>query len=72
MSSWITLRYTTGLAIPQFTVDSPLGKIPLIRCKLVEPADKHVVLPNHEGYYDYSLPGEIRTHPSGNPVGKKP
>ncbi|NMB44847.1 MAG: KamA family radical SAM protein [Firmicutes bacterium] len=41
--------YTTGLAVPQFIVDSPLGKIPLSRAKLLELNDNHAVLRNYEG-----------------------
>lgn len=41
--------YTTGLAVPQFIVDSPLGKIPLSRSKLIELTENHAVLRNYEG-----------------------
>jgi lysine 2,3-aminomutase len=41
--------YTTGFAVPQFIVDSPIGKIPLSRSKLVELTDDYAVLRNYEG-----------------------
>lgn len=41
--------YTTGFAVPQFIVDSPIGKIPLSYSKLIELSDDHAILRNYEG-----------------------
>lgn len=41
--------YTTGFAVPQFIVDSPIGKIPLSRSRLVELTDDYAVLRNYTG-----------------------
>ena len=41
--------YTTGLAVPQFIVDSPIGKIPLTRPRLLGLTQDHAVLRNYEG-----------------------
>ena len=41
--------FTTGFAVPQFIVDSPIGKIPLHRTRLVELGHKTAVLRNYDG-----------------------
>lgn len=42
--------YTSGLAVPQFIVDSPIGKIPISYSKLVELTDDHAILRSYEGH----------------------
>ncbi len=51
--------YTSGLAVPQFIVDSPIGKIPISNSKLVELGESHALLRNYEGStmrLDFSQP----------------
>ena len=53
--------YTTGFAVPQFIVDSPIGKIPLCRSKLVELNDDYAIL-STKPYHDHTV-GLTRSRP---------
>jgi lysine 2,3-aminomutase len=55
--------HTTGLAVPLFIVDSPLGKIPLSRSKLVELTNEHAVLRNYEGQI-MTIPCQVEAEPT--------
>lgn len=41
--------WTSGLAVPRFVIDSPIGKIPLARDNIVQRDGDSVVLRNYEG-----------------------
>ncbi|HHV94701.1 MAG TPA: KamA family radical SAM protein [Firmicutes bacterium] len=55
--------YTTGFAVPQFIVDSPIGKIPVSRSRLLELTEDHAVLRNYEGKtITISYPMQLHSH----------
>ncbi|NLU41912.1 MAG: lysine 2,3-aminomutase, partial [Firmicutes bacterium] len=41
--------WTSGLAVPRFVIDSPIGKIPIAPDTIVERDEDSVVLRNYEG-----------------------
>jgi len=55
--------YTTGFAVPQFIVDSPIGKIPLCRSKLVELNDDYAILRNYENH-TMTIPCRVDKEPA--------